>query len=184
MKKERVRLSKKTVTVWRPQWSEVRGFARNYIRDNKWRYESINDMDDLMQDAYLVFLKVSDSYPRVVEPKLFMSLYKTSLIYFLTDKAREYRRKCDLIQENQDVSTLHEKVPDYSEGPMYALLNAGPPELKMFVALLKDDDKIAKLRTPQREGRGQPRMNFDQRVSKLLGISYFPFRDTIKSILS
>lgn len=188
--RKRVRLSRKVVSIWKPEWEpKVKGWARKYIYTNKWRYESLHSVDDLMQDAYLVFLKVSDAYPRVVQPAHFMSLYKTSLTNALTDKAREYSRKLDLIDEtvvvdddsNPDLNQC--KMISYNDGQFYALINNGPPELKMLLDFIKVDENLVKMRTPQREARGQPRMSFDQRMSNLLGIKTFPFRTTLKQLL-
>lgn len=192
-KRERVRLPRR-VAVWKPKWEpEVKGWAFKYIRDNKWRYETINDIDDLMQDAYLVFLKVADAYPRVVEAPHFMALYKTSLSNYLTDKAREYGRKLDLIAEehvfDDPASPTKEDLSlntAHNEGPFYALIASGPPELQMLLAFMQDEGNLAELQKPQRKRRGQayPRLNFDQRVSKLLGIENFPFKETFKQLLS
>jgi len=190
MPRTRVRLTRRLVNVWKPKWEpEIKGWAFKYIQKNKWRYEHINDIDDLMQDAYLVFLKVADAYPRVVDAPHFMSLYKTSLRNMLTDKAREYERKLGLIDENTAFDPLEPESfrdlgSDMNEGPVFALLRNGPPELRMFLDLINDDEKLSELRKPQRTRRGEPRLNFDQRISKLLGIEYFPFRQQIKQLLA
>ena len=187
--KHRVRLSNR-VQIWKPRWEpEIRGWSFNYIQKNKWRYEHTNDIEDLMQDAYLMFLRVSDSYPRVVDAPHFMALFKTSLRNMLADKAREYERKLHLIDEGVVFDPLSQEELTttgltFSEGPLAALINAGPPELKMFFKFIQDDGHLEELRKPQRASRGEPRMNFDQRLSKLLGIGTFPFRDTLRQMLT
>lgn len=192
-KKVRVRLPRKTVEVWKPEWEpKVRGWALKYIRENKWRFEHLHDVDDLMQDAYLVFLKVCDSYPRVVDPPHFMSLYKRSLSNFLTDRSREYARKQNIIDESVYIPATEELppaadkslIPFYDSGPLEALLRNGPEELRLLIDFIKDDANLVKLRQPQREARGQPRMNIDQRLSSLLGVSSFPFRKVLRQLLT
>lgn len=188
LERKRIQLNKRVVRPWRPSWeNEIRGWTINYIAKNKWRYEAINDFEDLLQDAYLVFLKVAETYPRVVEAPHFMSLYKTSLTNAFTDKAREYGRKVALIDEAVDTATCVETVsvePDVVSGPLLALLNNGPEELRLFMDFLGDDANLERLREPQREVKGQPRMTFDQRISKLLGVEHFPFRSTLKQLLA
>lgn len=186
----RVRLPKKTVDVWKPTWSpEIRGWARNYIVQNRWRCEQVHGIDDLMQDAYVVFLKVCDAYPRVVEPQHFMSLFKTSLRNMLFDKAREYERKLHLVDEScspDDEDFNIDRVPEkvLNEGMLNALLENGPPELRLLYRSMQDDTFLARLREPQREKRGQPRLNIDQRLSSLLGIGRYHFRDALKQLLT
>lgn len=185
-RKKRVRLPKR-IEIWRPRWEpEIRNWSLAYIRKNKWRYEHINDVADLIQDAYVVFLKVSDSYPRCVEPSHFMALYKTSLRNMLFDKSREYERKLNLIDEYKCLDdTSDVPAPQmHGFGELSAMISNGPPEIKMFMSFIQNDDNLVKLREPQRTKRGEPRLNFDQRVARLLGIGKFPFKDTLKQLLS
>lgn len=188
LQRKRVQLNKRHARPWKPVWeSEIRGWTANYIRENKWRYEYINEIEDLMQDAYLVFLKVIDSYPRVVEAPHFMAIYKTSIRNAFTDKSREYRRKLELIDETADASYYAGEVfiePIDMASPLRTLLHNGPEELKLFINFLSDDKNLEQLRAPQRETKGQPRLTFDQRISKLLGIEHFPFKRVLKQFLT
>lgn len=188
LKRKRVQLNKRHVRPWKPSWEpEIRGWTLNYIRENKWRYEHINDVEDLVQDAYLVFLKVTDSYPRVVEAPHFMAIYKTSIHNAFTDKSREYRRKLALIDESVDASDYTGEMyvePIDMTSPLRTLLHNGPEELKLFINFLSDDKNLEQLRAPQREAKGQPRLTFDQRISKLLGIEHFPFKRVLKQFLT
>jgi DNA-directed RNA polymerase specialized sigma24 family protein len=188
-KRQRVRLPQR-VRPWTPSWEpEIKGWAYNHIAKNKWRLEYINDFEDLLQDAYLVFLKVCDTYPRVVEPAHFMALYKTSLRNFLHDKSREYTRKRDLIDEEFNEEVVGDTKPDialgttHNDGPFLAMIGAASPELKMLLSFIEDDNNLARLREPQRQQRGQPRMTLNQRLSSLLGIEYFPFKETLKQLV-
>lgn len=193
---KRVRLPRRVELEWKPKWEpEVRGWAYNYIAQNRWRVDGINDIEDLMQDAYVVFLKVADTYPRVIEPRHFMALYKTSLRNFLLDKARHFERCKNVVDINAVLDTAPNTeeyliTPDaflgvtHNEGPLNAMLAKASPELAMLLQFLKDDCNLAALREAQRTEKYAPRMTLDQRLSKLLGIEAFPFRDTFKKLLS
>lgn len=185
--KTRVRLPKR-VDVWKPRWEpEIKNWSKAYIAKNKWRCESINGVDDLLQDAYVVFLKVSEAYPRCVEPARFMALYKTSFRNMIFDKSRELERRFYVIDDFEEVNPIKEDRvvdPMSDMGSVAALISQGPPEIRMFMSFIMQDDNLVKLREPQRLHRGEPRMNFDQRVAHLLGIQKFPFRDTLRQLLS
>ncbi len=51
------------------------------------------DLEDLLQDAFLIFTKIKVTYPRVIEPRHFMALYKRALINSLHDKAAYKQRR-------------------------------------------------------------------------------------------
>lgn len=189
----RVRLNRRKAFPWKPTWEpEISGWAFNHIQKNMWRLESINDIEDWMQDAYLVFLKVQETYPRVVEAPHFMALYKTSLRNYLHDKSREYTRKQGIIDEGfdpEDTSEVGDK-PDltlgvsHNDGPLMALIANATPELKLLLHFIQDDVNLAELCKPQRARRGEPRLTLDAKLSQLLGISHFPFRNALKRLLS
>lgn len=188
-KRERVRLPKRVV-VWKPKWEpEIRGWTVNYVSKNKWCYEHTNDFEDLMQDAFLVFLKVCESYPRCVEAPHFMALYKTALRNTFFDKSRYLERKRGLIDESVAVDEFQEGQftslgTDYNEGPLWTLITSAPKEVRMFFSFFQDEEKLTELQKPQREKKGEPRLTFDQRVSKLLGVETFPFRSTLREMLT
>lgn len=188
--KNRVRLPKR-IEVWKPKWDpEIKGWTIKYVVKNKWRYEYVNDIEDLMQDAYLVYIKVCDSYPRVVDAPHFMALYKTSLRNMLHDKSREYGRKLSIIDEqlSPDDSECSDSIcaghTTTNYGTVGAILASGPPELRLFLQFIQNDKNLEELRKPQRTKRGEPRKNFDQRIASMLGIQCFPFKETMKQLLT
>jgi len=168
--------------LWEPQWDDiVVGWTKNFIRQNYWRTETYNDKEDLLQDAYVVFMKVRDSYPQVVEAPLFMKLYKTALWRAFMDKGRKLKN--DILatrQAAQEAAFLIPELKTYNEGPLNVLLSEGPPEIRMLMEFINNDSNLEKLRQPQRKSvNSEPRMNIDQRISALLGIPYFPFREVM-----
>lgn len=184
--RKRVRLNARVEDLWEPKWDdEIRGWTRKFIRQNYWRTETINDVNDLMQDAYIVFMKVRDSYPCVVEAPLFMRLYQTALWRTFMDKGRKLKN--DILAERylkQELECDALSLRSYNEGPMMAMLADGPPELRMLMEFIKDDSNLEKLREPQRKRVNyEPRLNLDQKLSKLLGIPPFPFKRMVKAWL-
>jgi hypothetical protein len=64
-----------------PTWEgPIEGWTVNYLKNQAWRTEPEMDLDDLVQEAFLIFDKCAGAYPRVTSPSHFMSLYKTSII--------------------------------------------------------------------------------------------------------
>src|SRR5260221_11573880 len=77
-----------------PEWgNEFAKYATNLHKAQKWRVDPMLDLEDLLQDAFLIFTKIKVTYPRVIEPRHFMALYKRALINSLHDKAAYKQRR-------------------------------------------------------------------------------------------
>jgi hypothetical protein len=176
MGKTRVRLNepkRRVRSEFEPVWEgSVRAWTINYLRKNKWRYDPILELDDLLQDAYLVFMRVAEKYPRVVEAPHFMALYKTALLNELIDAANENTARRGAMCDEADANALVEKMTcNLSEdGAMTLLLASAPPEVRLFLSVFANDDHLLELRRPYRRHRGLPRDSFNSRVKQALGI--------------
>lgn len=140
---------------WSPEWDDTfRGYAINFIRENKWRCESFHtesfqEFEDHLQDAFLTFKRVRAAYPRVTEPKHFMSLFQTALRNEMIDKARHKKHQREFIIEVDDVGfqQLADRAGTYSnEGYLLALLAGLPPETRLALQALADEKKLALVR--------------------------------------
>lgn len=157
---------------WKPAWdTSIRGWAVNFIRKNIWRCDGIHDFDDLLQDAYLTFMKVVNSYPRVVEPKHFMALYKTAMANEMTDRSR-YKRKKDEVNVVTDVDAVELCLgrigESTNEGYLRALVSELPEEISLALAVFADEDKLKELRSPAKKGC---RENLNTKIKRVAGIT-------------
>lgn len=174
--RERVRLR------WQPEWEgAIKGWTKKFIGENKWRHDHTEDHDDLLQDAYLIFLKISDHYPRIIEPRHFMALYKTAIRNKTHDKARLLRTRRKVVQEVVD-----DALTDYAlrigevtnAGYLNALLAEAPEELRLALALIESSPEKLREVTPIRE-------NLNMKLRRLLGVdAHWDFSGLLKGILS
>lgn len=128
--------------VWSPVWGkQYEGWAANFIRKNIWRCDNINSFQDLMQDAYLVFARVAMTYPRVVEPKNFMALFKMAMANKMHDRSLYKKRKSAAeVCLSSDVSEFFTgRIGEMTNaGYLGALLNEAPEELRLALNLLAE----------------------------------------------
>ena len=161
-----------------PEFNPIlRNWTLKFIKNNKWRCDSIHGFDDLMQDAYLLFVKVSTSYPRVMDPKHFMALYKTTLKNSMHDHARYMQRKRILHEDtSQDVSDLYaDRVGELTNGGyISSLLSGAPLDLRRALELVMRNPPCLR-DTPRRETLNMTikrvlstNMNFDIALKSLL----------------
>lgn len=189
-KRERSRLRRRVDGLWEPEFTpELKSWARKQIIANRWRYDRLNTMEDLMQDAEVAFLKVKDGYPACNEPARFTALFKTTFRNMLWDRAREYERKLLVHWENMSTDDPNLDIPDLigdvtNMGVVASMFYDGPPELKMLLEYLSVDENLEKLREPQRAKWHEPRQTINQRLSQALGIKYFDFRGSMEQWLT
>ncbi len=93
---------------WSPQWEGlVKGYARSYINQHIWRCDPIHTTDDLLQEAYLIYIKICERYPRVNSQRHFVSLFKTALRNYIHDLSRQQRLRLEALEDtSEDVLVL------------------------------------------------------------------------------
>jgi len=160
-KRERIRV------CWSPKWDgPIKAWSQKFINQNLWRVDRIHDADDLIQDAYLTFVKVQEAYPRVVEPGHFMALFKTAMTNRMHDRARYVMLKRTIHDDTPyDVSEMFDgRIGEVTnQGYLNALLTEAPNELRAALALLASNPGALR----SNEG---PRENLNQKLRRLLGI--------------
>ncbi len=167
--------------VWSPEWNDIfQAWTKKFLYANIWRCDSIHSIEDLMQDAYIIFIYISDTYPRVIEPKNFMALYKMALANKIHDRSLyKKRRSAAEVVTSSDVSEFFTgRIGEMTNaGYLMALLNEAPEEVKLALATLaKGLPDEGKRRSMQhREGLGD-------KLCRLAGLKpsgYHPGMDVI-----
>ena len=166
------RCRKRERIVWSPVWGkEYEKWATSFLWKNKWRCDPVNDMDDLLQEAYLTFAHVADTYPRVIEPKHFMALFKRAMTNKMHDKSCRYNRRRGTVEApiSTDVYEVFAgRIGEVTNGGyLAALLNEAPEELKLVLAMLAD----GRLDEAKQRHKLEPRENLSMRACRLLGLN-------------
>lgn len=137
------------------EWDDrFRGWASKFIAKNKWRCDPLDDFNDLMNDAYLVFRYVRASYPLITEPKHLMSLFQRAMINEFHDKSKERSKRvsAEISFETlvgEDLTLIETLGENNNEGYLRLLLNELPVEVRMALDAFHDDEKLAQLRQPK-----------------------------------
>ena len=155
---------------WSPVWGkEYEGYAANFYRANSWRCDNIHSLPDLMQDAYLIFANIKSKYPRVIEAKHFMALYKRAITNNMHDKAAYKHRKdaVDVHLSFDATEFLAGRIGEVTNsGYLAALLDEMPEELKLVLSTLANGLPPEK---PEPRTRGlQPREGLSMQLRRLL----------------
>lgn len=163
----------RAVVCFTPVWvGTIRNYALKFIHQNRWRCDRIHEIEDLEQDAHLIFIKISTKYPRVVEERHFMGLFKVALANNFHDRALYMKRKRVLEQDtSQDVSELYTgRIGELSNGGYVgALLAEAPEELQIALQLIANNPEM--LKTP----RHAKRENLNAKIRRVLGTQSVAF---------
>lgn len=171
---------------WSPAWDgQLQGIAAKYIRNNIWRCDTLHSFDDLMQDAYLTYVRMAARYPRVSEPAHFVALFKSALHNEMTDRARYRQLKLeatvDLGVDPLEHGAL--RIGDVTNDGLVSILMAEmPEEFKMALAMIESEPAKAPRRRP---AKPKERENLNMRLSKALGLgTRYDFVGVIRSLLT
>lgn len=167
---------------WQPSFDgALYGWTVNFINQNRWRCDSIHTFADLLQDAYLTFRRICDSYPRVIDKRHFFSLYRRAMVNEMHDKARYKKRKNEAnhITTELDVAEMYANTVGEASnaGYLIALVEELPAELKLVVQAFGDAEKLEQMRHPRPQtqfellaGLDNLRENFNMKMRRILGI--------------
>lgn len=151
--------------AWQPSWEgPTKVWARGFISHNIWRCDRVHDADDLLQDAYLTYLKVVTMYPRVRRQAHFMSLFRRAIHNEMHDRARYVMRKRELNEDTSvDACELPGRIGEVSnEGYIAVLLEQAPEPVRDALICIAQNPASLYQATGYRE-------NLNMRLRRVLG---------------
>ena len=159
----------RSVLVWAPAWQGVtQRWAASYISANKWRAPRYCGFDDLMQEAWIIYQRVEQKYPRIIEPNKFMALYKAALANWFNDRACYMKRR-----GTQDAELRTEPLEECLQQPttpppelLGLLLDEAPQELRLALELLAKQPHML-CGTPKEVDH---RENLNMKLRRILGL--------------
>ena len=129
-----------------PEWNrEVVGYAKSFLAKNVWRVGTIYDLDDLLQESYMLFVRLRERYT-ITGPRHFMAMWKTCLHNWLHNLAKERRRHREvtlssLVTEDEDGNAVEWQPPapakQQQEVDFRVHFREAPPAVKKLVTRAK-----------------------------------------------
>lgn len=160
----------------------LEGWTVNHVARNYWRVASTQERDDVLQEAYVTFLKVRQRYALTVsEPKHFMALYKTAWERRFTDLANaDTARRQEVSGDRGDASVEDLTAGETdNDGRLAVMLRQAPREVMQVVNLfLSCPQEILDLALQSWQGERRVSDTSSRKVCQLLGLP--PGRDVIK----
>ena len=128
--------------MYRPVFEgPIMGYAAGSIQRHLWKVGPLFDRDDMMQEAYLVFLRCASSYPVLDTPQHFMSLFKTAWSRHIIDLAKKHTKtrvivSANMVDEDDGHEWQREPVGDLDNaGYLLTMLRQAPAEVRQVLNL-------------------------------------------------
>jgi hypothetical protein len=155
---------------FKPLWQgSIEGWTVKYIAQNMWRLEPDHEFEDIVQECNVMFYKCRKTYPGVVDPPHFMSLYQRCVINMVTDLAHKRTRNSH-IHGTHGEHDLFENLKDPVAGInalMAQLMRTDIPEpVAKLLEALQAYDKLPRLRR-DRYGKRETTSAYLCRIAKI-----------------
>lgn len=146
------------------------GWLHTTVKQNYWRVASWMDYEDLIQDGFYFYCRITEKYPNVTTPSHRMALFKTAFTNHIHDLAKKRTRDSSLSSRESDLGvslpTLAEQTEP--ESPDTSLIIATLPDvLRRLIVVLQTDERVRK---PYRR-RGAVRETTNERLCRLVGVN-------------
>jgi len=175
---------------WVPTWDWKPAHAKDFsphrwaiiiAKKDGWRCDRIYNEQDLIQESYLVFMRIVAKYPRVSCATDFMKLYKTSLANWYHDRAAYMKRKnTQHIDIGIDPTELLSQVTECHPNGINILLGEAPQELRLALNLLTDHPELVIVDNPI----AGHRENLNMKLRRILGLDEkFDLRAALTDLL-
>lgn len=152
----------------------VEGWTVNFCKVNFWRVESSMTMDDVMQEAYIVFMRVAKAYPDLETPQHFMALYKRAWVNEFTNLAHQDTKLRAMTPEMTETSEggVEPTGELYNDGHLAIMLRQAPREVLMVLNLfLNAPTEIVEVALSSWKGRDRRcKAGGSSRICQMLGL--------------
>lgn len=123
----------------------IEGYVVNHLRANYWRVSALLEYEDVLQEAWVVFLSLVRRYSEIDTPQHFMSLFKTSWRNHFNDLATATTRSRSIpvyqYEDGEDQDFIGQIVGDLNTmGVLPVLVNEAPPLVRTVISFLVSDN--------------------------------------------
>lgn len=155
MKKRKIHICAEQAIPFRPRWTSVmEGFTVNYVKKIYPRLATEHEFADLLQEAYLVYMKCRNKYEgRVDNPAWFMGIYRQALHNHFLDMWSKSFPYISL----DDIEEADEPATKIDVGYCWRVLQELPADMRELLAALGlgDISVLPALRKRLRELEGE-----------------------------
>lgn len=154
----------------------IEGYVVNSLTKNMWRVMRNHTREDMMQEAYIVFMRCAGKYPIIDTPQHFMALFKRAWTNHITDlSVKESAHKATFADQPppRDEDFLPaEPVGDLDNmGYLSLMVEQAPREVLMVLNLfLNAPQELLELATKAWATQGRRKPDGNAMLNRMLGL--------------
>lgn len=149
-------------------------YATKFAHRHVWRVSRTHDVEDIVSEAYLVFLNIIDKYPAIDNERHLMGMFKRGLAWRMHDLATHHTRTSSSLSDSS-----YEGMNDYTQDAessfagedeihAAALLSDVPKGLEAVVAAIAPEGPRGAIVPLDRTVRGRPRTSRRETTNTML----------------
>lgn len=165
----------------------IEGWTVNMLTKQVWRVSRTHSFEEVMQEAYIVFMRCAARYPIVDTPQHFMSLYKRAWTNELNDLSIKASRAAMLVSENHadpeaDEAWSSDAIGEHENlGQLSTMIRQAPREVLMVINLfLNAPTELLELASQAWSKQGKRKPEGNAMLARLLGTD--PNQDLIDAV--
>lgn len=138
---------------------------------NVWRVATASyEIDDLIQDGFMCWAKVSQRYGNVADRPHIMSLFQRTFLNHIHMLANKRSQELDLNQPIDIVSeyTISNSLKEQELATFQVLCNQAPYPVKKILGVFASDEGLRKLRSQPRAKEGETKAPLKETLSEAL----------------
>jgi hypothetical protein len=153
-----------------------KGYAVNLCMRSHWRVARIMEVDDLVQEAYLVFHKCSVKYSHVTDAPQFMALYKRALANRITDlslkNSQLHTERSSSHDGRRDTAPVEAIGELDNDGFLKIMMKQAPAEVKLVLTMILNApaEITEALLSSWSNAEHKKRANSSERINRALGL--------------
>lgn len=154
----------------------IEGWVVNHLRKHYWRVSNTHEHEEVMQEAYIVFLRCAARYSSVKEPQHFMALFKSAWINEFNDlstraTAARVTVAVSSLSDDEEAPALDLVGDLENAGQLLTMIRQAPREVLMVLNLfLNAPQELLELAAATWRASGKYRADGDKAVSRMLGL--------------
>lgn len=154
----------------------IEGYVVNTLTKNLWRVQRTHTREDMMQEAYIVFMRCAGKYPIIGTPQHFMALFKRAWGNHITDlSVKDSAHKATFADQpiaNDGVFSSFEPMGDLDNmGYLKLMVEQAPNEVLMVLNLFLNAPKeLLELATKAWTASGKRKPDGNAMINKMLGL--------------
>lgn len=165
----------------------IEGYVVNKLKKDFWRVQRVMEWEDVLQEAYLCYMRTCGNYPDVADAPHFMALFKRLWFTTFTDLANACSRSAhvltagQLYEDDEELPATEAVGSLDNDGALVLAIEQAPSEVLAVLNLfLNAPAELLEMAAANWRGAGRNKAEGSRAINRLIGLP--PDYDSIGAV--